>query len=222
MTYEVFSIKDQSITKNNVYLIMDKKTRHTAIVDTGGTMKQIRDIVLEKELVLTMVLITHTHPDHIRNVNEIADQYNCNVYVSEKEVQYYQYQCNNLQTFQDMEALTLGETTITCVVTPGHTKGSTCFLLSDSFFTGDTIFIEGCGICNTPGGSANDMYQSVTKVKHLVEDSVLVYPGHTYKNYPGKSMQFVKDNNIYFCMEEEEHFVSFRMRRNQNGLMDFI
>jgi len=222
MTYEMYLIKDHSATKNNVYLIVDKESRQTAIIDPACSMNQINELVLRLELFPKIVLLTHTHFDHIRRVNDLINEYNCDVYASRKEVEYYFYICENLHKFEDDEIINIGETAVKCLLTPGHTKGSACFLFENEIFTGDTLFIEGCGLCTGNGGSAVSMFHSIAKIKKLISDSVLVYPGHTYKEQPGKPVSYVKNNNIYYIQEDEKKFIEFRMRENQKNLFSFI
>jgi hydroxyacylglutathione hydrolase len=221
-TYEIHFIKDQSPTKNNVYLVVDKESKKTAIIDPACSMEQINEIVTKFDIIIDAILVTHTHFDHIRRINDLVKKYDCKVYVSRIEALYYSYSCKNLHLFEDKDLIHLGDTLIECLLTPGHTMGSSCFLLENSLFSGDTIFIEGCGLCTSIGGSAVSMFHSIAKIKQLVDDSVLVYPGHTYNTLPGKSLSYLKNNNIYFVIEEEKKFVAFRMRKNQNKLFDFI
>lgn len=221
MTYEIYCIKDQSATKNNVYLIVDKESKETAIIDPACRMDQINDAVLKLGLLLKKVMVTHTHFDHIRQVNDLVDQYDCDVYVSKKEAEFYFYNCKNLRKFEDKEIIDNGKTPIKCLLTPGHTRGSTCFLLEHSIFTGDTLFIEGCGMCTTNGGSVISMFNSIARIKEEVSDSARVYPGHTYKALPGKPISYLRHNNIYFILEDEKKFIEFRTRKNQTNLFDF-
>lgn len=219
-TYDLYGIKDQSITKNNVYIIADKETKRAAIVDPACSMKQIEEIVNKYQLTLDTVLITHTHVDHIRRIHDLIFC-GCDIYVSRVEAEYDSFYCRNLKLFEDDEAILLGNTKIQCLLTSGHTVGSTCFLTENSLFSGDTIFIEGCGLC-PDYDSASEMFWSIVRIRQQVEDSVSVYPGHTYVSSPGKSIYYLKQNNIYFMIEEEKEFIQFRMRKNQKNLYHFI
>lgn len=219
-TYEIIFLKDTSITKNNVYIIVDKSTQAAAIIDPACELTQITDAIYKWNIRLEQVFITHSHMDHVRRVCDLVDLYNCDVYMSKKEAEYYYYNCPNLKYFDDEDILYVGDTKVQCLSTPGHTVGSACFLLEDSLFSGDTVFIEGCGICTGLGGSVKSMYQSIQRLKSKIDEHIKVYPSHTYNALPGQSMEYVKRTNIYFYLEEKQ-FVEFRMRKNQKNLFQF-
>lgn len=221
-SYEICLLQDKSKTKNNVYVIIDKKTKDAAIIDPACDMEQIKQLVKDKEVNLSKVLITHTHEDHIRRVEDIVLAYNSDVYVSKPEKEFYSYNCKNCITFEDNDEIFIGKTKVKCWLTPGHTAGSSCFLLKDSIFAGDTIFIEGCGNCVSEGSSPVDLYYSVKKIKEQLSNTIRVYPGHTYYYKPGKDIAFLKENNIYFLIDEREKFVDFRMRKGQTNQFNFI
>ena len=65
------------------------------------------------------------------------------------------------------------------------------------------------------------MYYSVRKIKEQLPDTARVYSGHTYYHKPGKNIAFLKENNIYFLIDEREKFVDFRMRKGQTNHFDF-
>lgn len=221
-SYEICFLKDESKTKNNVYVIIDRKTRNAAIIDPACDMEQIEQLVKNKGINLNTILITHVHEDHIRRVEDIVLTFGSNVYISKQEKDFYSYNCENCITFEDNDEILIGETKVKCLLTPGHTIGSSCFLVKDSIFTGDTVFIEGCGNCVSEGSSATDMYYSIKRIREQISDTVKVYPGHTYYYSPGKEMSFLKENNIYFLIDEKEKFVEFRMRKGQSNHFNFI
>lgn len=219
-SYTLYFIKDQSETKNNVYIIANKKTRKAAVVDPGCSMAQIKEMVMLYNLELEKVLITHSHKDHTRCVSELADTFKCEIYISKMEAEYYLFSCQNMKMIENEDEIFIGDTKIKCILTPGHTYGSVCYLAENKIFTGDTIFIEGCGLCVGDGASVDKMYESISKIKYYMADDVMVYPGHTYLNEPGKSIKFLKQNNIYFCLDKQD-FIKFRMRSKQTNLYDF-
>lgn len=216
-TYDTYRLR---VVSGNVinycYIIMDRLTKYAAVVDPAWDIDAIVEKLKVMNADLKWILLTHSHEDHVDLVPELIRRYRPIVYMSQQEIEYYGYRCDNLISFVDREQLSLGYTNITCLVTPGHTFGSSCFLLSKDLFTGDTIFIEGCGMCTAKGGDAEDMYHSVHRIKKMVGSEVLVQPGHSFGKEPGYPISYLQRNNIYFQLEKKEDFVSFRMRKNQS------
>ena len=137
-THNLIILKDQSFTKNNVYIIVNKLSSSAAIIDPACDLCEITDAISRWNISLDKVLLTHSHEDHIRRVNDLVALYNCDVYISKMEADYYFYDCNNLQLFEDEDVLNVGDTRISCLLTPGHTAGSTCFLFH-TFLRKNTI-----------------------------------------------------------------------------------
>jgi glyoxylase-like metal-dependent hydrolase (beta-lactamase superfamily II) len=110
------------------------------------------------------------------------------------------------------DAVEVGPLRISAFHTPGHTPGSTCWHTQGSLFAGDTVFVNGCGRCDFPGGSAEQMFESLTRVSKLPEDTRL-YPGHDYGDVPVSSVGREKTNNPYFQkLGNMTEFIAWRMR----------
>lgn len=215
-SYDVIMLRVGTNLINYVYIITDHATRDTAIIDPAWNLKYINKMIQKFELNPHIILLTHSHADHTNLVEPLIYQYNTKVFMSSIEIDYYKFKCENLYPLNDQDILFLGQTPIKSILTPGHTKGGLCYLLSHSLFTGDTVFIEGCGICNTRGGNPYAMYHSIQKIKCFIKSYVSVFPGHSYGQKPGAQFDYLMKNNIYFQLQDIEMFVKFRMRPNQH------
>lgn len=221
-SYDVHPLRVSSLSMiNYCYIIVDRESREAAIVDPAWDSRQIVRQIEQMELKLTAILLTHSHIDHVNKVESLVKKYNPTVYMHEDEITYYGYSAPNLTPLKHLEEVRLGSSVIRCLHTPGHTKGGACYLLSDDIFTGDTLFIEGCGICTTKGGDADEMFDSLRLLKELVSPDVAVYPGHRYKMELGQSFSSLKKLNIYLAIDKREQFVTFRMRKRQSNLFKF-
>ena len=120
-----------------------------------------------------------------------------------------------------MGEISVGRKKILCIETPGHTQGSMCFMVDDMIFTGDTLFMEGVGLCDMKGGDAGEMYESIRKIKKYISNTTRVFPGHAYYMPVGKTYMEVYNNNIYLQIEDKEKFIEFRNRKNRLPI-DFI
>jgi len=90
------------------------------------------------------------------------------------------------------------------------------------FFCGDTLFIEGCGLCSGKGADPNNMFDTLQKLKAKISPQTRIYPGHCYGKPVGQSFKYVLENNIYLQFDGREKFVAFRMRPHQSNLFKFL
>lgn len=206
---------------NYSYVVVDKNSKYAVIIDPAWSIDKVIYKLRQLNVELKGILLTHVHYDHTNLVTPLLERLNPQVYMGSKEIEYYNFKCRNLNSVNDMDMITFGETKIKCIFTPGHTVGGMCYLLSESMFTGDTIFIEGCGICTGNGGNPEEMFQSIQRVKAIVKPYVRIYPGHSFGKMPGYPLSYLMDKNVYFNITEKRIFINFRMRRNQRGLFDF-
>lgn len=213
-------VKYQSII-NYTYLIVDLYAKESAIIDPAWEFNTMVNRIKDLKSKLTTILLTHSHFDHVNMVQPLVERYGAQVYMCKKEIDFYNYRCRNLNAINQNDIIQLGQTTISCLYTPGHTVGSNCFLLDDGLFTGDTIFIEGCGICHARGGSPEAMYDSIQRIKAMVPEHAGIYPGHSFGKEPGVPLRDVAKNNIYFLFQKKKSFIDFRMRKGQRGIFDF-
>jgi hydroxyacylglutathione hydrolase len=219
--YEVHLIRAVSLPFiNYTYVIVDNSTQMAAVVDPAWDDRAITSYLDERHLSLQAIFLTHSHFDHVNLVDPLVARYHPRVYISRTERDFYGFECAAAVPFDDLAVLNLGETSVTCLLTPGHTAGSACFLLPGALFTGDTLFFEGCGVCTDAGASAYDMFDSLEKLKRRVTPGVAVYPGHSYGQPPGALFSEVMAHNIY-CHLDRERFVAFRTRTMQRGLYEF-
>ncbi|MBU8854957.1 MBL fold metallo-hydrolase [Bacillus sp. FJAT-26377] len=217
-TYEVFQFK---VGFNFNYIIVDKVSKKAAIIDPAWDLNFIMSMFDKLKVKPDIILLTHSHDDHVNMVEPLVSLFGSQVYMSKREIEFYNFRCKNLNEIDDTDIIHLGDTQINFLSTPGHTAGGMCFLLSNSLFSGDTIFIEGCGTCDTLGGSPEQMYESFQRIKENISPYVLVYPGHSYGKSPGHTLKHLLKNNIYFQFETKEQFVKFRTRKGQKNLFNF-
>lgn len=206
---------------NYCYVVIDNESRKTALIDPSWNIDAIIKVVNNIGGIIEKVFLTHSHIDHINLADECAERFNAEIYMSENEIDTYNFSCKNLLRVKDRQIVNIGKTNIHCISTPGHTAGSMCFYCDGNFFTGDTVFIEGCGICDSPGASPNDMYHSIRKIKSIIPKDTIIYPAHSYGEKVGKPFQYLLNNNVYFNIDNKEYFIKFRMRKGQKGLFDF-
>jgi len=96
----------------------------------------------------------------------------------------------------DGSQLKVGNIVLSFLLTPGHTPGGICIIVDgEAMLTGDTLFIGDCGRTDLPGGSLEEMFQTLqTKIMSL-SDELLVYPGHDYGEKPFDTLGNQKRTN---------------------------
>ena len=203
-------IESNDIINMNVYLIIDEN--NAFIVDPGGNYNEIEKTIKELNLNVLGILLTHAHVDH----TYLIGKFDCPIYLHEKEVEIlrysnlslydsfgldmpFNYKDLNIVKLKDNDEIPLNDKKIKVIHTPGHTKGSVCYLFNNKLFSGDTLFKLSCGRCDLPTGSETDMGKSLIMLIDNLDDSVKVYPGHDETT----SIGYEKLNNFqYKCYKK--------------------
>lgn len=196
---------------NQCYLIY--KDNKGILIDPAWDYKLISDFLNDEQIILTGILLTHSHIDHSNLAQEFAAKHGVSVFMSGIEIDKYNFNCLNLIRVAHLQQLMLGNFSIMVLLTPGHTDGSTCFLVEQHLFTGDTIFIEGVGVCEL--ADIGKLYDSVQFLKRYLHRKTIFWPGHSFGQAPGKDLDFIMKNNIYFQLNDIKYFSDFRMRKNR-------
>lgn len=189
---------------NNCSLIIDEKTNQSALVDCNEFSQKMIDMIGDTDL--KYILLTHGHFDHIIGVKSVKEKYGAQVVISKEDEPMLNSAKLSLAVFcnapqnnvdadiivKDGDEITLGETKIKVMATPGHTSGSVCYIAENCIFSGDTLFYCSCGRTDFPSGSPEQMMSSLQKLKALDGD-YRVYTGHNNLT----TLDFERKNNPY-------------------------
>lgn len=189
---------------NNCNLIIDEKTNQSALVDCNEFSQKMIDMIGDTDL--KYILLTHGHFDHIIGVKSVKEKYGAQVVISKEDEPMLNSAKLSLAVFcnapqnnvdadiivKDGDEITLGETKIKVMATPGHTSGSVCYIAENCIFSGDTLFYCSCGRTDFPSGSPEQMMSSLQKLKALDGD-YKVYTGHNNLT----TLDFERKNNPY-------------------------
>ena len=181
--------------ESNGYVLYNSPGGEAYIIDPGYNPKVFIDFVEETQLNLKGILLTHNHHDHVGAVAAIVDKIPCTVYMHIADAAGYRGRVD--VEIEDGFTFDLdGKEELVTLSTPGHTKGSVCFMCEKSkiCFTGDTIFDTDLGRSDLPGGSEDEMRMSMIDVVDKWGNDIYIYPGHDN----GCTMKQVRKYNSEF------------------------
>ena len=206
---------------NFVYLIGDRESGEVVVIDPAYGIKDLLGILDEDGMTLTGALATHYHPDHvggdmagysIAGVAELLRLRPVPIHVQADEAEWVKRVTgaddSDLVTHTSGDVVQAGAIPIELIHTPGHTPGSQCFLVDNRLVAGDTLFLEGCGRTDLPGGDPRALYESLTQKLAKVPDDATLYPGHLYSPEPSQSMGETRQFNFVFKPKTEEQWLA--------------
>jgi glyoxylase-like metal-dependent hydrolase (beta-lactamase superfamily II) len=206
---------------NFVYLIGDRETGEAVVIDPAYDPAGILEVLAADDMRLVGALATHYHSDHvggsmmgweIAGVKELLELTSVPVHVQADEAPLVQKVTelteSDLVSHQGGDVVMVGDIPIELVHTPGHTPGSKCFMLDGALVSGDTLFLEGCGRTDLPGGDPVALYHSLTHTLSKVPDDSILFPGHMYSAAPAASMGDTRQVNFVFRPRSEQEWLS--------------
>jgi glyoxylase-like metal-dependent hydrolase (beta-lactamase superfamily II) len=197
--------------QNFQYFAGDARTKEVALIDPAWDAEHLYSEAQKNDCKIVCILLTHGHYDHANAVTEILSKHNIPAYISKHEPTFYKPKHKNIVEIENGEIIKAGEIAFECILTPGHTPGSTCYRHNDALLTGDTLFIDGCGRCDLPGGNAREMYNSLYNIIMKLPDSTVIYSGHDYGPTPFATLGRQKKTNPYLTCTGPQEFLQQRM-----------
>jgi glyoxylase-like metal-dependent hydrolase (beta-lactamase superfamily II) len=208
--------------KNFTYALGDRRTGEAVLVDPAYRPRELLETLKADGMTLVGAIATHYHPDHIggtligqqhlAGIAELLAMQDVPVHVQQDEVSWIRDRTDigpeALTAHGDREKLLVGEIEITLLHTPGHTPGSQCLLVEGNLLSGDTLFIDGCGRTDFPGGDSAEMYRSLSERLAEVSDDTVLYPGHLYSREPSLAMGEVRVRNHVFAASSFEQWLT--------------
>lgn len=207
-----FSIEAMELgpMENFVYLIEDHASKRAAVVDPAWDVGAIIERAKKDDVIITDILLTHSHNDHINGINEVLDNYDAQLHLLKEEAQFWDSKLEHPSLHHGGDTIHLGETEIKILHTPGHTPGSACYQINDDLITGDTMFVFGCGRCDMHGGDPNIMHDTLKKLGKLPA-CTCIHPGHNYADKTTSTMQEQIEGNPFMHFDKVDEFVNYRM-----------
>lgn len=168
----------KAFNDNYIWALTNSTSNTTALVDPGDANVCI-EYLENSNQILSAILITHHHPDHVGGIKALLEYANKNAW----SVTVYGPATEKIEnldvTLKENDSVNLAELNYQLKVLdlPGHTKGHIAYVNEDILFCGDTLFSGGCG--RLFEGTPEQMHESLTKLANLPEQT-LVYCAHEY------------------------------------------
>ncbi|NSL50346.1 MBL fold metallo-hydrolase [Bacillus sp. P2(2020)] len=181
--------------QTNCYIIENEK-KECIIIDPGSEGKRFIHHLQQHELIPSAILLTHAHFDHIGAVDDVRDFWNCPVYIHKNEEEWLSNPALNGSKYfglsneiivknadhliTDEGMLSIGSFQFEVFETPGHSPGSVSYYLAEQtvVFSGDALFARSIGRTDLPGGSHNQLIQSIHDKLLVLPEETVVAPGH--------------------------------------------
>ena len=192
--------------KNLCYVAWCENTMLGVVIDPSVEPSQVFEFINNEEIILDKILITHTHHDHIKYIDDFLTEFPLvNIYGHSKSL--YTFDQERYKGLSHFENINIGKSMVSALHTPGHYADSVCFwAIEENFlFTGDTMFVGRTGRVKSVSSNIKDLYNSVYKIILKLPISTIIFPGH---HYGYTKFISIKENiilsNFFRCNNIEE------------------
>jgi glyoxylase-like metal-dependent hydrolase (beta-lactamase superfamily II) len=190
------------------YLLGCEETKMAAVIDPGGNPERILAAAKAEGLTIKTIINTHGHPDHdcangplkVATGAEIVLHGDEATFFARKEIKTY-FSILNLpasppadRLVKDGDVIMVGKIKLTVIHTPGHTPGGIALYAPPHLFTGDTLFVDGVGRTDFPGGDTATLLRSIRTRLLTLPAETKVWPGHGYGGSTSTIGQEAKSN----------------------------
>lgn len=199
----------------NCYILVNHDRGECVVFDPAAEADALIEIFHSPGFQLKAIFLTHGHYDHIGAVKALKDAFGVPVYASREENERVlgdlsvnlSAMFGNPMTLQADEVLRDGQkvdiigTTLTCILTPGHTAGGMCYYCEElqSAIVGDTLFCGSVGRTDFPTGNGTVLLQSIREKLYTLPDETKIFPGHM----DGSTIGWEKKSNMVCGVHEE-------------------
>ncbi|MGI5860858.1 MAG: MBL fold metallo-hydrolase [Myxococcales bacterium] len=194
---------------NFAYLLGDDTAGECFLIDPAWDPWGLRQIVEDRGLRLKGAIATHAHADHvggrlfgmaIEGISRLLELVpDARVWVHEADadelLKLTGVDPSRIERVRHGDKLSMGETELELLHTPGHTPGAMCVRAGDAVLTGDTLFVGECGRIDLPRSEPLKMWESLNRTLALLPDETVVYPGHLYGPAPTSTIGEEKRSN---------------------------
>jgi len=195
------------------YLVSCPKTKEALFIDPAGNEEELVDHVRKTGVALKYIVNTHGHADHTTGNRKVKELTGARIVMHELDDRLFNSPEGEAMarqwgfapspradiTVQDGDMITIGETSLKVIHTPGHSPGGICLHGDGNLFTGDTLFVGGIGRTDLPGSSHSQFIRSIREKLLILPPETLVWPGHDYGMSPTSTIGEEKSTNPWLA-----------------------
>ena len=165
------------------YLLSDEKTKDAVMIDTGYNAKEMLSTIKHRNLNLSGICLTHGHADHAGGLDQILTEWPVPVYLGDGDFDLLPWKPakDRITTPEDKQTIPVGNLSLECLATPGHTPGGFCYWMHqperELCFVGDTLFSGSVGRSN-PFSLYSTHLKSVQEIVLQLSEGTVLLPGH--------------------------------------------
>lgn len=192
------------------YLVADDGGGEGLVIDPAADTDHILAVARKHKIDIKYIVNTHGHVDHIAGNVEMKAKTGAPIIVHEDDapmltstpaIMLRMFGAKQSPpadiTVRDGQLITVGNTSLQVIHTPGHSPGGIALYAPGVVFTGDTLFVEAVGRTDLPGGSWPLMLHSIQTRLLTLPDDTNVYPGHNYGRMPTSTIGHEKKHNPF-------------------------
>jgi len=207
----VTQVETKVFDKNFSYIVGDDNVGEVFLIDPGD-FSLLDGMIVEKGYLVRGILLTHSHFDHAGQADEFAQRYGAPVYLHKNGRSRIKVGAE-VKLVDDGDKIEIGQIVIEVMHTPGHIDDAVCYYIDGEggkLFTGDTLFVEGCGRADLPGSDVDKLFESLKRLKKM-DDRVEVYAGHDYGSKKVSTIGYEKEHNRFLQCKSLEEFKRLRL-----------
>lgn len=201
--------------ENFSYILANPSEKIGTLIDPGWPGEEA-DKLLEMAALdgvsIKYIIATHYHSDHIGGINYLLEKTGAELLIHEDERESMDrlgFKADII--LKDGDFLTLGGLPVKIIHTPGHSPGSICIYSNAKLFTGDTLFVGGCGRADFPRSNPEALYESLYNKLLKLPKSTEIYAGHDYGLVKVSTIDRERRENPYLKCASLEEFIKLRM-----------